>query len=413
MEMIETKSIPVTREMVKVAFEKVKANGGGAGIDEQSIKDFQVKLEDNLYKLWNRLASGSYFPPAVKEVEIPKKDGKLRKLGIPTVADRVAQTVVKEYIEPRFEALFSDSSYGYRPGRNCHQALTQVRDNCWKIDWVIDLDIKGFFDNIDHGLLMLAVDKHVEEKWVKMYINRWLQMPIQTREGELQRRAGKGTPQGGVISPLLANVFLHYGFDKWMLMHYPDIRFTRYADDIIVHCQSLAKSEEVLAAIANRLKQCRLELHPEKTKIIYCRDEHRKEQYANKKFTFLGYSFQPREAKSKRGIFVAFGPAISKESRKKIVASLRATNLQRATNATIEEIAKVLSPRIQGWLNYFTKFRKSEMRGVFYYLNERLAHWAKNRYKSLNWHQAYRWIRRQIRINPALFPHWKAGFVGV
>jgi len=216
---IGTKYIPITEDMVKEAFRKVKANRGSAGIDKQSIKDFELKLKDNLYKIWNRLASGSYFPPAVKEVEIPKKDGKKRKLGIPTVGDRVAQTVIKDYIEPRLELIFSNNSYGYRPKRNCHQALEQVRQNSWQLAWVIDLDIKGFFDNIDHEMLMLAVEKHVQEKWVKMYIRRWLEMPIETATGEIKYRNGKGTPQGGVISPILANLFLHYVLDKWLEKH--------------------------------------------------------------------------------------------------------------------------------------------------------------------------------------------------
>jgi group II intron reverse transcriptase/maturase len=399
--------------MVQKAFNQVKKNRGSAGIDKESISDFELKLEDNLYKIWNRMASGSYFPPAVKEVEIPKGEGKMRKLGIPTVGDRVAQTVVKEYIEPRFEAIFSPSSYGYRPNRNCHQALAQVRQNCWKTDWVIDLDIKGFFDNIDHELLMLSIEKHVPEKWVKMYIRRWLEMPIVTAKGETKYRNGKGTPQGGVISPLLANVFLHYVFDKWMDINYPDIKFSRYADDVIVHCSSKEIAEKVLNAIKGRMQQCKLELHPEKTKIVYCKDTHRKNDEDNIQFNFLGYSFQPRESKSRRGIFISFDCAISKAKQTKIKDAIRSLRFQKASNATIKEIADVLNPKIQGWLNYFGKFRKSEMRGVFYCINERLAHWAHNKYRSLNWCQSYEWIRRQIILTPTLFVHWKAGFIGV
>jgi RNA-directed DNA polymerase len=410
---IGTKYIPVTREMVYKAFRKVKANRGSAGIDNQSIGDFEEQLDDNLYKIWNRLASGSYFPPAVKEVEIIKDDGKLRKLGIPTVGDRVAQTVVKDYLEPRFEAIFSTSSYGYRPKRDCHQALAQVRQNCWATDWVIDMDIKGFFDNIDHELLMLAIDKHVPEKWVKMYIRRWLEMPIETKEGEIRNREGKGTPQGGVISPLLANVFLHYVFDKWLNNNYPEIKFARYADDVIVHCPSKEKAEELLKAISERMKACKLELHPDKTKIVYCKDTNRKGDYENTQFNFLGYTFQPRESKSRRGIFISFDCAISGTKQKKINKTIRTTRLQMATSVTIKDLADSLRPQIQGWLNYFGKYRKSEMRGVFYCLNERLAHWAYNRYKPLTMLEAYEWIKREIKLRPELFPHWKAGFIGV
>lgn len=411
--MIGTKYVPVTQTIVQQAFKQVKKNRGSAGIDKESISDFELKLEDNLYKIWNRMASGSYFPPAVKEVEIPKGEGKMRKLGIPTVGDRVAQTVVKEYIEPRFEAIFSPSSYGYRPNRNCHQALAQVRQNCWKTDWVIDLDIKGFFDNIDHELLMLSIEKHVPEKWVKMYIRRWLEMPIVTAKGETKHREGKGTSQGGVISPLLANVFLHYVFDKWMNINYPDIKFARYADDVIVHCPTKEIAEKVLKAIKERMQQCKLELHPDKTKIVYCKDTHRKGDEDNIQFNFLGYSFQPRESKSQRGIFISFDCAISKAKQVKILDAIRTLRLQRASNATIKEIAGVLNPKIQGWLNYFGKYRKSNMRVVFCCLNERLVHWVHNKYRSLNWCQSYEWIRRQIKLTPTMFVHWKAGFIGI
>lgn len=411
--MIGTKYVPVTQTMVQQAFKQVKKNRGSAGIDKESISDFELKLEDNLYKIWNRMASGSYFPPAVKEVEIPKGEGKMRKLGIPTVGDRVAQTVIKEYLEPRLEAIFSPSSYGYRPNRNCHQALAQVRQNCWKTDWVIDLDIKGFFDNIDHELLMLSIEKHVPEKWVKMYIRRWLEMPIVTAKGETKHRNGKGTPQGGVISPLLANVFLHYVFDKWMNINYPDIKFARYADDVVVHCPTKEIAEKVLNAIKERMQQCKLELHPEKTKIVYCKDTNRKNDEDNIQFNFLGYSFQPRESKSRRGIFISFDCAISKAKQVKIIDAIRSLRLQKASNATIKEIADVLNPKIQGWLNYFGKYRKSNMRVVFCCLNERLVNWVHNKYRSLNWSQSYEWIRRQIKLTPTMFVHWKAGFIGI
>jgi RNA-directed DNA polymerase len=410
---IGTKYVPVTQTMVRLAFKRVKKNRGRAGIDKESLADFELNLEDNLYKIWNRMASGSYFPPAVKEVEISKEDGKMRKLGIPTVGDRVAQTVVKDYIEPRFEAIFSPSSYGYRPNRNCHQALTQVRQNCWRTDWAIDLDIKGFFDNIDHELLMLSINKLVTEKWIKMYIKRWLEMPIVTVKGETKYREGKGTPQGGVISPLLANVFLHYVFDKWMQINYPAIKFARYADDVIVHCPTKEIAEAVLKAIEGRMRQCKLELHPEKTKIVYCKDTHRKGDNEHIQFNFLGYTFQPRETVSHRGIFISFDCAISKAKQTKIKDAIRSTRLQKASNATIREIAQVLNPMIQGWLNYFGKFRKSAMRGVFYCLNERLVHWVHNKYRSINWLQSFEWIRRQIKITPTMFAHWKAGFVGI
>ena len=273
----ETKSIPISKEQVWLAYKKVKANQGSAGVDQISMEEFDAQRSKHLYKLWNRLASGSYFPPPVKEVEIPKKDGKVRKLGIPTIADRVAQMVVKEYLEARFEKIFSPNSYGYRPDRNAHQALEKVRQNCRKTDWVIDLDIKGFFDNIDHERLMLAVQKHVPEKWCLLYIQRWLTMPVQTKSGELIQKQGKGTPQGGVISPLLANLFLHYAMDKWLEQNHQKVEYVRYADDAILHCRTKTEAEQTLAALDERMKACGLELHPERTKQVYCRDYRRQD----------------------------------------------------------------------------------------------------------------------------------------
>lgn len=279
--MIGTKYIPITREEVEKAFKRVKSNGGSAGIDEQSIHDYEAKLDDNLYKLWNRLASGSYFPPSVKEVEIPKKDGKMRKLGIPTVRDRIAQTVIKERIEPIFEKEFHSQSYGYRPGKSGHQAIAEARKNCWQYDWIVDLDIKGFFDNIDHNLLMLAIDRHITEKWVKMYLKRWLEMPTEMKNGEVKYRDGKGTPQGGVVSPLLANLFLHYVFDKWVTINYPTIKFERYADDIIVHCVTQEQAEMLLESIRKRMSDCKLELRDEHIKNALIFRQYRRSLFVN------------------------------------------------------------------------------------------------------------------------------------
>ena len=303
--------------MIWQAYKRVRANKGSAGVDAISMEQFDADLSKNLYKLWNRMASGSYFPPAVKEVEIPKKDGKVRKLGIPTISDRIGQMVVKMYIEPRLEKVFSPNSFGYRPNKSAHQALKQVRENCWKTDWVIDLDIKGFFDNIDHAKLMLAIEKHIPENWVKLYIARWLACPVLTRSGKLITKQGKGTPQGGVISPLLANLFLHYGFDKWLEQTDYMVNFTRYADDVIVNCKSQKHAEQTLKTIKNRMRQIGLELHPQKTKMVYCKDYRRKEKYHNVKFDFLGYSFQPRTSTSKKrsGLFLGFDCGISISSR--------------------------------------------------------------------------------------------------
>ncbi len=400
--------------MVREAYKKVRANKGSAGIDNVSMEEFDANRAKYLYKLWNRMASGSYFPPPVKEVEIPKKDGKVRKLGIPTISDRVGQMVVKMFIEPRLEKIFSNDSYGYRPNKSAHQALASVRENCWKTDWVIDLDIKGFFDNIDHAKLMLAVEKHVPENWVRLYIQRWLEMPVLTKSGELIQKQGKGTPQGGVISPLLANLFLHYAFDKWLEKTDGAANFTRYADDVIVHCKNKVHAERTLNAIRTRMKSAGLELHPEKTKIVYCRDYRRKDKYPIVKFDFLGYSFQPRTAKSKKTgkLFLGYDCAISISSRKRIADKLGELEIEKLSFKSIVGIARYLNPMIRGWVNYYGRFRGYELSKVFQLLRKRLVRWARKRYKryktSLN--RAYKWLER-VRIQyPYLFYHWKLGF---
>ncbi len=410
----ETKSIPISKAMIWQAYKRVRVNKGSAGIDLVSIEQFETNLSANLYKLWNRMASGSYFPPPVKEVEIPKKDGKVRKLGIPTVSDRIGQMVVKMFLESRLEKEFSQNSFGYRPKKSAHQALEQVRKNCWKTDWVIDLDIKGFFDNIDHHKLMLAVERHVPEKWVKLYIARWLACPVMTKSGKLFVKQGKGTPQGGVISPLLANLFLHYGFDRWLEQTDRTVSYTRYADDVIVNCKSQKHAEQTLKAIRNRMAQIGLELHPKKTKIVYCKDYRRKGNYHNVKFDFLGYSFQPRTSKSKKrsGLFLGFDCSISISSRKRIAAKLGELKVHRMTSNSIVGIAKILNPMIRGWINYYGKFRKSMLHGVFKLLNNRLVKWARKRYKryKTSIKRAYKWFFRVQEQFPNLFYHWKMGY---
>lgn len=401
--------------MIWHAYKRVRANKGSAGVDAVSMEQFDADLSKNLYKLWNRMASGSYFPPPVKEVEIPKKDGKVRKLGIPTIGDRIGQTVVKMYLEPRLEKLFSPNSFGYRPNKSAHQALEQVRKSCWKTDWVIDLDIKGFFDNIDHGKLMLAVERHVPENWVKLYLARWLACPVLTKSGKLITKQGKGTPQGGVISPLMSNLFLHYGFDKWLEQTDNTVNFTRYADDVIVNCKSQQHAEQILKTIENRMHRIGLELHPQKTKIVYCKDYRRKGKYQNVKFDFLGYSFQPRTSRSKgrSGLFLGFDCGISIGSRKRIADKLGELKVHRMTSDSIVGIAKILNPMIRGWVNYYGKFRKSMLHGVFKLLNNRLVKWARKRYKryKTSIKRAYQWFFRVREQFPDLFYHWKMGYI--
>ena len=414
--MEETKSIPVTKLMVWEAYQKVKSNRGSAGIDRQSISDFELKLTKNLYKIWNRLTSGSYFPPPVKEVEIPKKDGKTRKLGIPTVGDRIAQTVVKDYLEPEIDNIFHESSYGYRPNRSTHNALKEARKNCWKYNWVIDLDIKGFFDNIDHEMMIEMLLYHTDQRWVRMYIRRWLEAPLERLNGEVIKKEGKGTPQGGVISPLLANLFLHYTFDMWFTRQHPEFKFVRYAHDIIVFCRTKEEAKSVLEAVNMRLKRCKLEVHPDKTKIVYCKDDSRKGKYKCVSFDFLGYTFKPRMTKSNKNgkIFLRVDLAISIKARKRIVAEIKSINFHRWSNAEIGCIAKKVKPKLRSWIAYYGKYRISELHGVFRHINYRLVKWIRIRYKSLKYNLkgAYKKLSEFQQMQPSLFPHWVLGYLG-
>lgn len=410
----ETKSVPVSKDQVWLAYKKVRSKAGSAGIDQISMEEYNANRSGHLYKLWNRMASGSYFPPPLKEVEIPKKDGKVRKLGVPTISDRVAQMVVKDYLEERFEKLFSPHSYGYRPGKNAHQALAEVRKNVRISDWVIDLDIKGFFDNIDHAKLMLALKKHVSERWCLMYIERWLQTPVQTKTGELVMKQGKGTPQGGVISPLLANLFLHYAMDKWLEQTHPTVSYVRYADDAILHCKSKSQADYVMRNLNKRMKQCGLELHPEKTKLVYCRDYRRQGTFENVKFDFLSYSFQPRTARSKetRKLFLGYDCAISTSSKKRIAEKMRELKIETLTHNSIVGVAQFLEPYIRGWINYYGKFRIWEMNPIFQLLRRRLVMWARKRYKRYKTtiNGTYAWLERVKEQYPTLFYQWRLGF---
>jgi len=394
--------------MVRQAWRRVKANKGKAGIDKETIKDFEAKLEGHLYKVWNRMSSGSYFPLPVLTVEIPKNGGGKRKLGIPTVCDRVAQMVAKMQLEPEVEPLFHENSYGYRPLRSAIDAVGRARRRCWEYDWVLDIDIRGFFDNIPHDLMMKAVRKHAKEKWVELYIERWLKAPAQDEDGNISNRE-KGTPQGGVISPLLANLFLHYAFDRWMEEHHPEAPFERYADDIIVHGRSLEQMQKLKERIAQRLAECGLELHPEKTKIVYCKDGKRRRSHEHEKFTFLSYEFRPREAVSKSGKFLSFLPAISEEATKKIRKEIQKWKLHRESDRSLEELAQKVNPQVRGWMQYFGKYYRSKLYEVLLPLQGALIRWACRKYKKLQRHygRASNWLRRISRREPKLFAHWE------
>lgn len=410
--MFETtsKPLPITKEMVKAAYRKVKSNQGSAGVDKESLESFQADLLNNLYVLWNRLSSGSYFPKPVRSVSIPKANGKKRVLGIPTVSDRIAQQVIKDYLEPRLEQEFQEESYGYRPLKSAHDALSAVQENVRRYAWVIDMDIKSFFDEVDHGLLMKAVERHVPEAWVKMYIRRWLESPVQEPDGTLIQKQGQGTPQGGVISPLLANLFLHYVLDRWLKQQYRGIAFVRYADDIIVHCPTEIEAKEILQAIRTRLSECKLRLNEEKTKMVYCQDyrRHKRKDYA-KKFDFLGFTFKPQSIPSKRvgEQFVGYGCSISQKAQSRITKGWKELNWHRR-KMSIQDIANEVNPQMRGIIRYYGKFRLTELKRLKLSLGFRIANWALKRYKRFRgrYDAAYKWIAWLKSSYPTLFYHW-------
>lgn len=409
--MKRAKPFEISKKVVWEAWERVKANHGAAGVDEESIADFEKDLKDNLYKIWNRMSSGCYFPPAVRTVGIPKKDGRVRLLGIPTVADRVAQMVAKMYLEPVLEPNFHQDSYGYRPGKSAIQAVEVTRRRCWKYDWVLEFDIKGLFDNIDHDLLMRAVRKHTDCKWMLLYIERWLKAPFQGEEGICVERT-KGTPQGGVISPLLANLFLHYVFDKWMERNYPQVPFCRYADDGVVHCRAEAEAGLMKEVLESRFKECNLELHPEKTRIIYCKDDNRRGEHPHTKFDFLGFTFRPRRSKNRWGKpFINFSPAVSNEAGKEMRQETRRWKLHLRSDKSLEDLSRMFSPIVRGWINYYGSFYKSALYPTMRHLNRKLVRWAMRKFKRLRHHltNAVYWLGRIAKRQPELFPHWQFG----
>lgn len=402
------KTVPIEYYDVAKAYQKVRKGGKAVGIDQQSWADFDKEPERNLYVIWNRLASGSYHPQPVREVEIPKKDGSKRKLGIPTLRDRIAQQVVKDYMEKRIDKLFHENSYGYRPLKSAHQAIEQVRQNTFGFDWVLDMDISKFFDEVDHDLTLKAVSHVMEEKWVLMYVERWLKMPVQKQDGTVEPKQGKGTPQGGVISPLLANLYLHFAMDKWLSSHYPTVRFVRYADDVVIHCSTHQQAEQVKEALINRLAEVKLKVNESKTHIAYCKDYRRKESHEKVKFEFLGFSYQPRARKSKRDgkNFMAFTAEISPTNKKRIIQTIRELGVWRDTRVEIQSIAAQLNTKLRGWINYYSLYSKRSLRIALVKVEERLVKWLKKKHKA-----GTRKARAKLKVirreNPELFYHWQ------
>lgn len=406
--MEKAKSWGIPKLFVWDAYKRVKANRGAAGVDEQTIEEFERDLANNLYKLWNRMSSGSYFPPPVKRVNIEKRGGGIRPLGIPTVSDRIAQAVVKGYLEPELEKHFHPDSYGYRPRKSALDAVGVARERCWRYAWVLDLDIKSYFDTISHELLLRAVRKHTDCPWVLLYIERWLKAPVQLEDGTLEPRE-RGTPQGSVISPLLSNLFLHYTFDRWMARNYPDIPFERFADDALCHCVSEAQAKILKEALEKRFAECGLQLHPEKTKVVYCKDDDRRGNSKNESFDFLGYCFRARRSKNRFGkFFVNFSPAVSNAATKAIREEIRRWQLRCRIDRWIDDLARMFNPVIRGWITYYGRYYKSALYPTFRYLDQCLAYWAMAKYKRLRRHRrrAVHWVSKAASRDPRLFAHW-------
>jgi RNA-directed DNA polymerase len=408
----QDKPFDISKWAVWKAYQRVKANKGAAGVDDVSLTEFEQDRDKHLYRIWNRMSSGSYFPPPVKAVEIPKAGGKgVRVLGVPTISDRIAQTVARMYLEPEVEPVFHPDSYGYRPGKSALDAVGTCRQRCWRADWVIDLDIKAFFDSVPWDLILKAVECHTDQKWVLLYVHRWLQAPIQRPDGTLVER-DRGTPQGSAISPLLANVFMHYAFDTWMTREFPGISFERYCDDAVVHCGSERQARQVRDAIAARLAQVGLELHPDKTRIVYCKDDDRRGDHEVTSFTFLGYEFRPRLAKNKYGKhFVSFLPAVSKQAMKAMGAEIRSWHWAKRSDKSLSDLALMFNSKVQGWINYYGRFYRSRLLYFLRRLNRHLMRWACRKYKRLKRRErrAMAWLAEIAQRSPRLFAHWRLG----
>ena len=406
------KPFDISKWMVKEAYQRVRANKGAAGVDGVTIEQYEQDLQGNLYKLWNRLSSGSYFPPPVKAVEIPKAGGKgVRVLGVPTVDDRIAQTVAAMYLEFPLEQVFHPDSYGYRPGRSALDAVGRCRERCWRKDWVVDLDIKAFFDSVDHSLLLKAVERHTDQRWILLYVRRWLQAPLQQQDGTLVAR-DRGTPQGSAISPILANLYLHYAFDAWLAREFPTVQFERYCDDAVIHCDSQEQARTVRDALAIRLAEVGLTLHPDKTRIVYCKDADRRGGYEVTSFTFLGYTFRPRLARNRWGKhFVSFLPAVSKDAVKAMGREIRSWHIAKRSDKSLGDLARMFNSIVQGWINYYGRFYKSMLYPVLRRINEHLVRWAMRKYKRLRRREkrAAKLLVEASRRSPQLFAHWRIG----
>src|SRR6266446_2511939 len=379
------KPFSIDKKRVYQAYKAVKSNAGAAGVDGQTIEQFEADLRNNLYKLWNRMSSGSYFPPPVRAVSISKKSGGERILGVPTVADRVAQMVVKQLIEPDLDPMFLADSYGYRPRKSALEAVGVTRRRCWKYDWVLEFDIKGLFDNMDH-------------------------------EDGTKAERQRGTPQGGVISPILSNLFLHYTLDLWMTRTHPDLPWCRYADDGLVHCRSEQEAQALKVELQARLAECRLELHPTKTKVVYCKDRSRRGTYPNVQFDFLGYRFRPRRVRrsQEHTLFCGFNPAVSPSALKAMRSTIRDLDIRHQTQLSLADVARRINPLLRGWIAYYGRYAPSALYPLLRYINLTLRDWVMRKFKrfAASKSRAGCFLKRLARENADLFVHWRIGMTG-
>jgi RNA-directed DNA polymerase len=401
------KPFGISKREVWEAYQRVAANKGAPGVDGIALEAFEKDLKNNLYRIWNRMSSGSYFPPPVRAVPIPKKGG-VRILGVPTIADRIAQTVVARRLEPRLEAIFHADSDGYRVGRSAIDAVAKCRERCWRSDWVIDLDVQKFFDSCPHDLIVKAVEANTDQRWIVLYVQRWLVAPLQHPDGSLEARE-QGTPQGSAVSPCLANLFLHYAFDLWMARTFPGVKFERYVDDAVVHCATEREAQVVRDAIGQRMEQVGLRLHPDKTRTVYCQDSNRRAVYDTISFDFLGYTFRPRGAVNRRTgkMFTSFGPAMSRDKMTVKGAEVRRWRLHLRTGSTLNDLADYLNSIVRGWMTYWGHFNKSQMFDLLRRINAYLMRWARKKYRRLrNQRRLQAWWQALVAREPRLFAHW-------
>ena len=398
------KSFDISKQEVWDAWVKVRGNKGSSGVDAVSIEVFEKDLKNNLYKVWNRMSSGAYFPPDVKAVPIPKNGG-TRILGVPTVADRVAQTVVARHLTERVERVFHPDSFGYRPGKSALDAVGSCRERCWKYDWVVEFDIRKFFDTVPWDKVVAAVEAHTDAGWVVLYVKRWLAAGLRLPDGSTADRV-EGTPQGSAVSPVLANLFLHYAFDVWAAREFPGCPFERFTDDAVIHCRTLAEAEQVLAALRSRMAEVGLELHPDKTRIVYCRDNNRRGRFPVTEFTFLGFTFRPRGAKDRQGVmFTSFQPAISKQALKRLSKTVRSWRLHRRTAKESTDLARVINPVIRGWMNYYGRYYRSALYPLLGRINTYLLRWIQKKYRA-GMKPALRRLAEVHTLRPKYFAHW-------